>query len=210
MQLQIALDGTLAESLTVLEAAAPYVDIVEIGTPLVLREGARAIEQIKTAYPDLPLLADFKIMDAGEEEAAIAFESGADIVTVMGMTQNSTITGAVMAARRYDGKIMVDLMSVSDSVRRGKSLLAAGCDYLCVHTAFDLHTNGASPLENLRFLRTQLPHAPFAVAGGINHQTIDAIAALNPAIVVVGSAITGASDPAGAACRLKERMNTYA
>jgi 3-hexulose-6-phosphate synthase len=44
------------------------------------------------------------------------------------------------------------------------------------------------------------------VAGGIGLDTIDAVVALEPAIIVVGSAITKAADPAEAARAIREAM----
>jgi 3-hexulose-6-phosphate synthase len=57
-----------------------------------------AAHHLRQAFPDITLLADFKIMDTGEEEASIAFEAGCDIFTVLSVTQDSTIQGAVTAA----------------------------------------------------------------------------------------------------------------
>ena len=39
-------------------------------------------------------------MDAGEHEANLAFNAGADIVTVLGVAHDETIRGVVRAARR--------------------------------------------------------------------------------------------------------------
>jgi 3-hexulose-6-phosphate synthase len=147
-------------------------------------------------------------MDAGEEEASIAFEAGCDIVTVLGVTQDSTIQGAVTAARHYGKQVMVDLMQVADKSARGRDLLAMGCDYLCVHTAFDLQSSGAAPLGDLERLRRELStDAPLAVAGGVSLRTIDQVVALQPAIVVVGGAITRAPNPAEAARAIHERIH---
>jgi 3-hexulose-6-phosphate synthase len=206
MRLQVALDGTLAESLTVLEAVHPYVDIAEIGTPLILREGVRAITASRQLYPNLPLLADFKIMDAGEIEAAIAFDAGADIVTVLGVTQEATLASVITTAQRYDAEVMVDLMQVPAD--RASGFLEIGCDYLCVHTSTDMRS--MTPVAGLEALRYGIPHAPLAVAGGIRLETIDLLATLNPRIIIVGSAITRAADPAAAAQQFKERINAHA
>jgi 3-hexulose-6-phosphate synthase len=207
MRLQVALDNDLRHGLSVLEAVRPYIDIAEIGTPFVFREGIAAARRLRAAFPDVTLLADFKIMDAGEEEASIAFEAGCDIVTVLGVTQDSTVQGAVAAARRYSKQIMIDLMQVADKPARGRELLNMGCHYLCAHTAFDLQSSGAAPLGDLERLRRELgSDAPLAVAGGVSLQTIDQVAALKPAIVVVGGAITRAPDPAEAARAIHERI----
>jgi len=206
MKLQVALDGDLAGALAVLKAVEPYVDIAEIGTPLIYREGMHAARRIREVFPNLTLLADLKIMDAGEEEAAIAFEAGCDIVTVLGLAQDATVRGAVKAARSAGKQIVVDLIQVADPVARGRELLALGCDYLCVHTGYDAQQGGASPLETLSRLRHELGNVRLAVAGGINTNTIDAVAALQPEIIVVGGAITRAADPAAVAYQLRERL----
>jgi len=59
-------------------------------------------------------------------------------------------------------------------------------------------------------MRDALPDAPLAVAGGIGPTLISEIAALNPEIIVVGSAITAASDPETAARMLRRRMDAHA
>jgi 3-hexulose-6-phosphate synthase len=206
MRLQLALDGTLDDSLWVLAAARPYIDIAELGTPLILRAGAQAIREVRRLYPDLVLTADFKIMDAGAEEAAIAFAAGANIVTVLGVTQAATLAGAVEAARQYGGEVMVDLMQATPT--QAQVCLEIGCDYLCVHTAYDQRTQ--SPLAGLQALRSALPQARLAVAGGIRWETLAAICQIEPEIVIVGSAITQAADPAAAAQAFRERIDGYA
>ena len=203
MKLQLALDGPLEDSLAVLRATQEYVDLAEIGTPLVLREGVRAIQRLRAEFPALPLLADFKIMDAGGEEARIAFAAGADVVTVLGVAADETIAAAAMAARDCGGKLMVDLMAVPQPLQRVHELMALGCDQFCVHRA---HDASGDPVASLRALREALPDLRLAVAGGISVETIDALAALRPDTVIVGGAITRAAQPAAAARRLKERM----
>jgi 3-hexulose-6-phosphate synthase len=207
MKLQLALDGELQSSLAVLHATATYVGIAEIGTLLIYREGVQAVRELRTVFPQMTLLADLKIMDAGDEEASIAFDAGADLVTVLGVTNDATVRGVVAAAQRAGKQIMVDMMQVTDPVARGRDLLNLGCDYLCIHTAHDMQRAGHSPLDLLAHLRHELPNALLAVAGGISLNTIDAIAAYQPAVIVVGSAITCATDPAGTARALHERMN---
>ena len=137
VKLQLALDGPLEDSLAVLRAAREYVDLAEIGTPLVLREGVRAIQRLRAEFPALPLLADFKIMDAGGEEARIAFAAGADIVTVLGVAADETIAAAAATARDCGGELMVDLMAVPQPLQRVQELMALGCDQFCVHRAHD-------------------------------------------------------------------------
>ena len=208
-KLQIALDGDLPSTLTILSQVYPFIDIAEIGTPLIYREGIHAIRQIRAVYPDLILLADLKIMDAGEEEATIAFEAGANIVTVLGVTNDSTIQGAIKSARKYKGQIMVDMMQVDNLIERGKQLLDMGCDILCVHTAYDLQSSQESPYLELQSLRKQLPSAKLAIAGGVNFSKLGEILPYDPDIIVVGGAITQAENPAENARQLYEGIKSY-
>jgi 3-hexulose-6-phosphate synthase len=209
MKLQLALDGNLQQGLAALEAAAPYIDIAEIGTPLIFREGVRAVREVRSGFPQVTLVADLKIMDAGEEEAGIAFGAGADLVTVLGVANDTTVRGAVAAAQRAGKQVMADLMQVNDPVARGRDLLQMGCQFVCVHTAYDMLADGHSPLEILSRLRGELPDARLAVAGGINLSNLEDIVALKPDIVVVGSAITRAADMAGTAQALRSMMREW-
>jgi 3-hexulose-6-phosphate synthase len=207
MKLQLALDGNLQDSLAILEVVSTMIDIAEMGTPLIFHEGMNAARKIRERFPSLTILADLKIMDAGDEEATIAFEAGCDLVTVLGVTQDSTIRGAAAAARRFGKQIVADLMQVSDPVTRGRELVNLGCDYLCAHTAYDSQKAGQSPLTTLKSLRRELAQAHLAVAGGINLSTIDSIVALQPDILIVGGAITRAPNPVEAVLALRERMS---
>ena len=207
MKLQVALDGDLESSLSILRVIRPYIDIAEIGTPLIFREGLGAIRVLHKAFPDLSVLADLKIMDAGEHEATLAFEAGCDLVTVLGVASNSTIQGTLNAAKRFDKKIMVDMMQVSAPIQRSRELLKMGCDYLCIHTAYDLQASGTTPLANLAQLREALPDAPLAVAGGIGPDTLDSLCDYQPSVVIVGGKITNSSNPTLIAQTIRTRLD---
>ena len=85
MKLQVAIDLLTTEAaLELAGQVAEYVDIIELGTPLIKAEGLPVITAIKNAHPDKIVFADLKTMDAGELEADIAFKAGADLVTVLG------------------------------------------------------------------------------------------------------------------------------
>ncbi|MCY4019988.1 MAG: orotidine 5'-phosphate decarboxylase [Chloroflexi bacterium] len=209
-KLQLALDGDLEGALAVLEKAHAHVDIVEIGTPLVYREGMRALRRIRAAYPETCLLTDLKIMDAGEAEADIAFGAGADIVTVLGVGGDETIQGALASGVRHAGQVMIDMMAVTDPLARAAELVELGCDLLCLHTAHDQQAKRGSPWRQLAQLRAAYPELGLAIAGGVSLALLTHILPIQPQIVVVGSAITAAPDPGLAARLIQERMEQYA
>lgn len=190
----------------VLKQTHPFVDVVEVGTPLVHQEGIHAVHRIRKAYPDLSLLADFKIMDAGEYEATIAFKAGCDYVTVLGMAYDVTIQGAVKAARHYGKRLVADMIGVKDIVGRSKALMEMGVHVLCFHSAYDLRFIERNPAETLAEMREVLPNAPMSIAGGIKLDNIETVLPHRPDFIVVGSAITQASDPMQVAKMLNERI----
>ena len=102
MKLQLALDDiTLEDAVELLDKVHPYVDIIEVGSPFIIEEGMRPVRIFKEKYPDCEILADTKIMDAGEYEAEETFKAGADYCTVLGVTDTLTIEGCVKAAKEY-------------------------------------------------------------------------------------------------------------
>ena len=91
--LQVAMDYiTLPPALAMAVKVAPEVDIIEIGTPLckaVGLDGIRAMREL--VGPDKLILADFKSPDVGGLEAKMAFDAGADMMTVIGGAALATV-----------------------------------------------------------------------------------------------------------------------
>jgi len=202
MKLQLAIDElTLTEALEVLKDIHPYIDIVEVGTPFLIDAGREAVRQIKATYPQLEVLCDAKIMDAGAYEAQLAYDAGADYVTVLGITDDLTIKGCVEQAQKQVRQVMVDLICVENFAKRVPIIEAFGVDIIAVHTGADQQQAGRTPLEDLK------EDVQVAVAGGINAETIGDYVALDPDIVIVGSGILKADDPVAAAKEMKAALN---
>ncbi|MED1466812.1 3-hexulose-6-phosphate synthase [Bacillus salipaludis] len=205
MKLQLALDlVNIPEALEVVKEVQEHIDVVEIGTPVVINEGLRAVQEIKNAFPNLTVLADLKIMDAGGYEVMKASEAGADIVTVLGATDDSTIKGAVEEAKKHGSKILVDMINVKDLAKRAYEVDALGVDYICVHTGYDLQAAGESPFEQLRIIKSVVKNAKTAVAGGIKLNTLPEVVESQPDLVIVGGGITGQEDKKAVAAKMQE------
>ena len=210
MKLQVALDlCTIEEATRLIASLRGLVDIIEVGTPMVLRDGMEAVRAIKRVAGDTPVLADLKIVDAGEHEADIGFEAGANVVTVLGVADDATIDGAVRAAERHGGRVCADMITVADVAERGVALVDRNVDLVCVHTAYDRQRSGANPLEELNATACRVDPHRIAVAGGVDQGNFSQLASLAPAVVVVGGAIVGASDPPDATRRMREAMRPH-
>jgi 3-hexulose-6-phosphate synthase len=58
-KLQVAIDLlSTTEALALVAKIAPYIDIIELGTPLIKKEGLAVVTAMKAAYPDKLVFAD--------------------------------------------------------------------------------------------------------------------------------------------------------
>ncbi len=206
-RLQIAVDTfSMERALLLSDEIFDVVDLFEVGTPMILREGVHAVRRLKERHPDMKVLADTKIVDGGSLECADACSAGADVVTVLAMACDSTIRGVVETAHRFGREVMADLIQVEDIARRAKELVALGVDYVCVHTAVDAQGEGKTPLGDLRELVRAIPPSRAAVAGGVNLQTLDLYLKEKPAVIIMGGALCGAENVREAALEAKRRL----
>ncbi len=207
--LQVALDFMhLKRALqAVKEAVQGGADWIEAGTPLIKSEGVEAVRALRKAFPGKTIVADLKVMDTGALEVEIAAKAGADVVTVMGVTDDATIAEAVKAARRYGTKIMVDLMRVPDKAQRAVELERLGVDYLNVHVSIDEQMIARTPLSELRAV-VKAVSLPVAVAGGLNSETVSQAVDAGATILIVGGAIIKAANLADATRKIKKAIAT--
>ena len=193
---------TIEDALELAAKVAEHVDIIELGTPLIKAAGLSAVTAVKNAHPDKIIFADMKTMDAGELEADIAFKAGADLVSVLGSADDSTITGAVKAAENHNKGIVVDLIGVADKVSRARQAHALGAHYIEFHAGLDEQAQPGFDLAGLLGAGSKA-RVPFSVAGGVNRNTIEAVQLAGADVAVAGGAICGAADPAQAAKELR-------
>ncbi|MGG0738391.1 3-hexulose-6-phosphate synthase [Niallia taxi] len=205
MKLQLALDlVNIQQAIEVVSQVAEHVDVVEIGTPVVINEGLRAVKELKEAFPNVTVLADLKIMDAAGYEVSQAAAAGADIVTILAVAEDESIKGAVAEAKKQNKQILVDMIAVKDIKARAIELDEFGVDYICVHTGYDLQAVGKNSFEDLKAIKSVVKNAKTAVAGGIKLDTLPEVIAAQPDLVIVGGGITGQDNLSETAAKFKE------
>jgi 3-hexulose-6-phosphate synthase len=205
VQLQVALDVLdLPSALTLANRVSDHVDILELGTPLVKSAGIAAVSAIKAAHPDKLVFADLKTADAGELEAALAFEAGADLVTVMGAVDDDTIRGAVAAGRKYGKQVVADMIGVVDGrVARIREVAKLGVSFVEIHAGLDEQARPGYSIQQL-LEDGRLAGVPFSIAGGVKVDTIGSLREAGAVVAVAGGAIYNATDPTAAAAELKK------
>lgn len=208
MKLQVALDfcKTYENAKAIIADVEEYVDIIEMGTPLLMECGLDIITRMKEAYPDKLILSDLKIMDAGRYETEEALKAGADIVTIMAVTEDKTIEAGVKVAKEYGRQIMVDLLSVRDIGNRIIEMDKMGVDYICMHTSKDLQRDGMNMAESFGKYRQYIKKSGISLAGGICLDNIQSYVDLNPDVIIVGEGIVAQTDRTEKARRIKEIM----
>ena len=198
MKLQIAFDFIdLRQSLKVAEEAAVYADWLEVGTSLIKSAGILAVRHFKERFARNEIVADMKILDAGQRETRLACENGADIVVVEACASDATVRDSVQIAHDLGKKIVYDLLGTHDlldSAKRGQEL---GADYLCFHKSTDESGVGRF-LDEFRNLVLAVG-LPVVVAGRIDEKNIAEVMSVGPETLIIGSAITQARNPGAAA-----------
>jgi 3-hexulose-6-phosphate synthase/6-phospho-3-hexuloisomerase len=182
-------------------------DWLEVGTPLIKSEGAESIRTIRREFPQRKIVADTKTMDVGSFEVEIAAKAGADVITVMGLADDSTISEAVMAARKYGAEIMVDMLNVKDVVERSKTVEKLGVSYICLHMGIDQQMRGkGAPTDILKDV-VSATSIPIAAAGGITAETVGGYVKAGASIIIVGGGIIKTENITEAARNMKKAMS---
>ncbi|MEM0097848.1 MAG: orotidine 5'-phosphate decarboxylase / HUMPS family protein [Conexivisphaerales archaeon] len=172
------------------------VTIIEAGTPLIKMYGMKAVRELKTQINDALILADLKTADVGELEVNMAADAGADIVTVLGCSDNSTVESANNAAKARGILLEADTINVKTPATRALELIKIGVDIVSFHVSIDQQIKekiGADILK--KEIEAVNGKAVISVAGGLNEERIRRFHQLKVNIFVVGSAITKSPNP---------------
>jgi len=161
---------------------------------LLKSEGLRTVEILKKVFMEKLIFADTKTMDVGELEARMAFDAGADMMSVCSRAPRQTIRTAVEEGRRRGKKVLVDLLGEGDKILAAEDIEGIGPDYFCIHTGIDEQGEGRDPFEVVESFSKKIS-IPYGIAGGIRLEDIGKIMPFNPSIIIVGGYITKSQNP---------------
>jgi 3-hexulose-6-phosphate synthase/6-phospho-3-hexuloisomerase len=199
------------------------VDWLEAGTPLILAEGTRGVRELRARYPEVPIVADLKIMDGGALETELMAKAGASMVVVMGQAHEETIELVVKAARAYGVKVMGDNMAMPDPVDGAKRLEELGCDYIVHHIGYDMRTlrrergqPAPTPLDRLQEVVSAVK-IPVQAVGGLTIEQAIETPRYGAPMVVIGAPLaidahafrTAEGDLEGALRLICERVHVF-
>ena len=201
MKIQLALDRMeISDAIELTRQVEDFIDWIEVGTSLIKEFGVLSIQEIRQAFPNKQIVADIKTIDNARYEFELCYEAGADVATVMGVSPLVTIDTCMEVANRYQKKVMIDLLNTSDEQKR--ELLRYNNAIFCEHVSKDQQEELGS--QNHGTKPSVFSGFQVAAAGGIKLESIeDLVRSINTAVVIIGSAITKADNPAEAAAQFK-------
>ena len=192
---QISLDVlTIDEALTMAELAMQSgVDWLEVGTPLIIAEGMHGVRELRSAFPQTPIVADLKTMDGGYLEVEVMARAGATHVVVMARAHEETIRAVVKAGRDFGAKVMGDNLGCEDMVAGARRLEELGCDFVIHHIGYDERRGIAarglrmpSPLDQLREVVAAV-ETPVQAVGGLSLEQAVRAPEYGAPLVVLGA-----------------------
>lgn len=142
---------------------------LEAGTGLLLGSGLEGIRVLRREFPDMPIIADTKIMDGGYPLSKWCGKAGADYTVVMSAAGEHVIRGALRWRDEFGTKVMVDTMYEKDQVAACKRCEDLGVDYLVLHLGLEERAveTTRSALDYLEAVRNSVS-LPIQVVGGLS------------------------------------------
>jgi 3-dehydro-L-gulonate-6-phosphate decarboxylase len=208
-KLQLALDTfDLPSALAPLQKASPYLDVIEIGTILCLAEGMGAVRIIRSLFPEAILLADVRIAEAGGLISKLAFDAGANWVSVVSGATMTTVEVVVREAQMRKGDVQIELIEgwTTEKAHAWRNL---GIEQIITHRSRDGESKGELTWNERDFDEIRmLAEMGFkvTVTGGINLVDIPLFAGVPVFVFIVGRGIYKADHPDIAARAFREAI----
>ena len=204
MKLQAAIDRrSLQETIELAKKLDPIVDIVEIGTSAIKDFGFAALKNLKSEFHHAEILFDIKTNDEGDYEFKSGYKAGADILTVMGAMDLSTLEKTYQVSQDFHRDMFIDLMAMKN--QQIAPLMKFNQAIFGLHHSHDSSSNFDATDSVAKFHETYPSASRIAVAGGINLKSAAALSKQNlTEIIIVGGAVSGADDPVQSAKKFME------
>ena len=200
-KLQLALDMLdLQLALDVVSQTQSQVDVIEAGTFLCLSEGMKAIRSLKSLAPEKIIVGDVRIARAGRNIADMAFDAGANWVTVVGEAPLETVEAAVRVAETYKGEIQLELND-DWTAEQAKAWRELGIEHVIYHSTSEVESVGSGWSQDGFDTLNKLVDLGFKVTatGGIHQDVIPSFADIPVFVFIAGRAIVKTTEPLAAA-----------
>ncbi|MGF1870252.1 3-keto-L-gulonate-6-phosphate decarboxylase UlaD [Photobacterium indicum] len=208
--LQIALDSTdLATAVTVANNVESFVDVIEIGTILAFAEGMSAVSTLRKRHPEHVIVCDMKTTDGGAILAKMAFEAGADWITVSAAAHIATIEACKKVADNFNGEIQIELYG-NWTLKDAQDWVDLGIKQAIYHRSRDAELAGVSwtPEDISRMRVLSEMGIEVSITGGIVPEDIHLFEGIKAKTFIAGRALANDTGKVTAEA-LRTEINKY-
>lgn len=195
--IQIALDyATFDEALKMAKIGVEAgLDWLEIGTPLIISQGVAPIGQMVRAFPDFPVLADYKTMDSGWKNVERTAAQGGHVMTVCAGAPDETVKSAIAEGKKRGVWVVADTIGVKDQAARARRCADWGVDMIYLHYGAD-QRKADSTRDSTQWLEEvqRAVSIPIGVGCFLVEDGVRA-ARLGAELVAIGHPVISAADP---------------
>lgn len=211
--LQIALDTlTIEDAIKSAKLVQQNIEVIEVGTILLVSCGKQAIKEIKKAFPNKIIVADCKIADAGEIFGKMMFENGANYTTCICAAENPTIAKVLEIGKKINQENDVQIELTSHfTFEQASEWKKIGINQVVYHRSRDAQAAGINWGEKDLQKIKKLCDMGFkvTVTGGVAIEDIKIFKDLPIYIFIAGRTLRDAKNPAEAAKELQQEINKY-
>lgn len=191
--IQIALDQTdLISAIEVAKNVESFVDVIEVGTILAFAEGMQAVKTLRNNHPDHILVCDMKTTDGGAILARMAFEAGADWITVSAAAHIATIGACKKIADELGREIQIEIYG-NWTFADAQAWVDLGITQTIYHRSRDAELAGVSwtseDLEKMRQLSDL--GLELSITGGIVPEDLYLFEGIKAKTFIAGRALAG-------------------
>lgn len=217
--LQIALDSlSLEKAVADAKQAENSVEIIEVGTILACAEGMKAVSTLRALHPNHIIVCDLKTTDGGAILAKMAFEAGADWLTVSAAAHPATKAACKKVADEFNAannpqtpkEIQIEIYG-NWTMEDAKDWVTLGVKQAIYHRSRDAELAGKSwTPEDIELMR-QLSDLGIEVSitGGIVPEDIHLFKDIkNAKAFIAGRALVGEKGKATAEA-IRAEINKY-
>jgi 3-keto-L-gulonate-6-phosphate decarboxylase len=207
--LQIALDTiSLEEAFHILgNGLDETVDIIEVGTLLLLGEGLRAVDILRSIYPQKILVADFKCIAPHFGTQILKHDPNFVTVLSKAETQVPKLISEEAQNRGMGQQVQIELYDQNSS----KEDILAWRQMGILHIIYSRPRSrkGSWSMEDRDDIKALCEMgAKVTVTGGMTYEDLDILAGLPIFAIICGRSVRNAADPAAEASRIKQKIDS--
>ena len=182
----------LEQACTIAQEVEEFCDAFEIGPVLLAHYGVQAITTFRKQFPEKTLICDTNIAEFEKEIVALTAQAGGDWITVLAGAGTNTIHNSCISAHNAGKKVMIDLIDAPAAGQISVDAKSFGADALIVHNT---ETNPYAFLDRWDMVKGNTT-LPVFIGTHITRDSIQEMVNLDPAVIIIGNAITEAKQPA--------------